>query len=121
MTLTDVHAQEPVSADTVKALSTAGDTVDSVPGSEGPTHTFVAESPQVLERIITAPAAGDFTLVSTAEGEAVQAGQVVGTIDRNSGPVDVISPHSGSLMGVLALPGERVRPQQPLAWLRVLA
>lgn len=99
MTQIDVHAQEPVSWP----------------------HTFVAESPQVLERVITAPAAGAFSLLPTVEGEAVQAGQIVGTIDRNSGQVDVVSPHTGFLMGLLALPGERVRPQQPLAWVRVLA
>lgn len=88
-------------------------------------RTFLAEDPQVLERVVTAPAAGVFTLVPpevvTAEGEIVHAGQVVGTIDRNSGSVNVVCPHTGFLMGLLAYPGERVRPEQPLVWIRVLA
>jgi hypothetical protein len=33
--------------------------------------------------------------------------------------VPVTSPHTGFLMGLLALPGERVRSSQPLAWVRV--
>lgn len=121
MTLTDVHAQEPVSADTAKTLPAPTVTGDPVAGSVSPARKFVAESPQVLERVITAPAAGAFSLLPTAEGQSVEAGQVVGTIDRNSGQMDVVSPHTGFLMGLLALPGERVRPQQPLAWVRVLA
>jgi biotin carboxyl carrier protein len=35
--------------------------------------------------------------------------------------VTVVSPHTGFLMGLLALPGERVRDGQPLAWVRVLS
>lgn len=113
-TETDVHADPP---------ATPAESTLSANESATRSRTFVAESPQVLERIITAPAAGEFTVlppdVVTSEGEVVHAGQVVGTIDRNSGPVDVVSPHTGFLMGLLALPGERVRPQQPLAWVRV--
>jgi biotin carboxyl carrier protein len=37
------------------------------------------------------------------------------------GDVPVTSPHTGFLMGLLALPGERVRADQPLAWVRVLS
>jgi hypothetical protein len=35
------------------------------------------------------------------------------------GSVAVTSAHTGFLMGLLALPGERVRADQPLAWVRV--
>ncbi|HEY3139493.1 MAG TPA: hypothetical protein VGJ86_00090 [Acidimicrobiales bacterium] len=86
-------------------------------------HTL-AEDLYVPERLIPAPAAGVFRLlppeVVTSEGEIVQAGQVMGSIDRNAGAVDVVSPHTGFLMGLLAHPGERVRDGQPLAWVRVL-
>jgi biotin carboxyl carrier protein len=85
---------------------------------------FVAEDPHIPERIIAAPAAGVFVLhppeTVTGEGEIVEAGQVLGTIERNTGSCEVVSPHTGFLMGLLALAGERVRPDQPLAWVRAL-
>jgi biotin carboxyl carrier protein len=59
--------------------------------------------------------------VVTTEGEIVNAGQVVGTIEVTGDDVPVTSPHTGFLMGLLALPGERVRADQPLAWVRVLS
>jgi hypothetical protein len=84
----------------------------------------LAEDLCVPERLIAAPAAGVFRVlppeVVTSEGEIVQSGQVMGSIERNAGAIDVVSPHTGFLMGLLALPGERVRDGQPLAWVRVL-
>jgi biotin carboxyl carrier protein len=84
-----------------------------------------AEELNVPERIIAAPAAGTFALlppdVVTSEGEIVRAGQELGTIERNAGKVPVVSPHTGFLMGLLALPGERVRDGQPVAWVRVIS
>ena len=83
-----------------------------------------AEEVHVPERLIAAPAAGVFRAappdVVTAEGEIVHAGQQVGTIEITGGSVTVTSAHTGFLMGLLALPGERVRADQPLAWVRVL-
>ena len=83
-----------------------------------------AEEVHVLERLIAAPAAGVFRAappdVVTAEGEIVHAGQEMGTIEVTGGSVAVTSAHTGFLMGLLALPGERVRADQPLAWVRVL-
>lgn len=84
-----------------------------------------AEDPQIPERLIAAPVAGVFTVLPpetvTSEGEIVNEGQVMGAIERNAGPVRVVSPHTGFLMGLLALPGEHVRAHQPLAWVRVVA
>ena len=84
----------------------------------------VAEDLHVPERLIPAPAAGVFRAaapdVVTAEGEIVYAGQQMGTIEVTGGAVPVTSPHTGFLMGLLALPGERVRADQPLAWVRIL-
>jgi biotin carboxyl carrier protein len=84
-----------------------------------------AEEVHVPERLIAAPAAGVFHAappeVVTAEGEIVHAGQTVGSIEVTGGTVTVTSAHTGFLMGLLALPGERVRAEQPLAWLRVVA
>jgi biotin carboxyl carrier protein len=88
-------------------------------------HGTLAEDLCVPERLIAAPAAGVFRLlppgVVTSEGEIVRSGQVMGSIERNAGAVDVVSPHTGFLMGLLAHPGERVRDGQPLAWVRVLS
>ncbi|MGH9210608.1 MAG: hypothetical protein ACRD2C_07985 [Acidimicrobiales bacterium] len=88
-------------------------------------HGTLAEDLQVPERLIAAPAAGVFRLlppdVVSSEGEIVQSGQVMGSIERNAGAIDVVSPHTGFLMGLLAHPGERVRDGQPLAWVRVLS
>jgi len=85
----------------------------------------IAEDLDVLERLIAAPAAGVFRAappeVVTAEGEIVHRGQHMGTIEVTDGVVPVTSPHTGFLMGLLALPGERVRADQPLAWVRVVA
>ena len=94
-------------------------------------HGILAEDLQVPERLIAAPAAGVFRLVPTDGdtdldqdedgGQLVQTGQVMGSIERNAGAIEVVSPHTGFLMGLLALPGERVRDGQPLAWVRVIA
>ena len=84
-----------------------------------------AEEVHVPERLIAAPAAGVFRAappeVVTTEGEIVHAGQVVGAIEVTGGEITVTSAHTGFLMGLLALPGERVRAEQPLAWVRVVA
>jgi biotin carboxyl carrier protein len=84
-----------------------------------------AEEVHVPERLIAAPAAGVFRAsapeVVTAEGEIVHAGQIVGAIEVTGGSVTVTSAHTGFLMGLLALPGERVRADQPLAWVRVVS
>ena len=87
--------------------------------------TICAEEVHVPERLIAAPTAGVFQAappeIVTAEGEIVQAGQVVGSIQITDGTVSVTSAHTGFLMGLLAMPGERVRADQPLAWVRVVA
>jgi biotin carboxyl carrier protein len=76
----------------------------------------------VLERVVVSPAAGTFTALPpqtvTTEGEIVLRGQSVGTVHGPGGAVDVESPFAGFLMGILALPGERVREGEPVAWLR---
>jgi biotin carboxyl carrier protein len=79
-----------------------------------------AEHVDVPERLIVAPAAGVFRPQASvaAAGGTVEAGQTLGAIARIEGEVDVVSPHTGRLMGFLVLPGERVRDSQPLAWAR---
>ena len=44
--------------------------------------------------------------------------QLVGLIDGPGGAVSIESPFTGFLMGILAVPGERVCEGEPVAWLR---
>ena len=78
----------------------------------------------VPERVIVAPALGVFQPLApevvTAEGEIVSEGQSVGTVTVGGEDVPVRSAFHGFLMGMLAVPGERVREGQPVAWLRTL-
>ena len=79
----------------------------------------------VLERVVISPATGTFTALPpgtvTTEGEIVMRGQAVGTVEGPGGPITVESPFTGFLMGIIALPGERVRQGEPVAWLRATA
>jgi biotin carboxyl carrier protein len=94
----------------------------------------------VSERLVISPCAGIFQLapgqaapgqVSPEEtvkgagasttavpalpsGTPVEIGELVGLVSGT----EVRSPFAGELMGVLAHPGERVQPGQPIAWLR---
>ena len=76
----------------------------------------------VLERVIVSPVTGRFTALPpetvTTEGEIVLRGQAIGLVDGPAGAVSVESPFTGFLMGLLALPGERIREGEPVAWLR---
>jgi [acyl-carrier-protein] S-malonyltransferase len=67
------------------------------------------------ERMVVSPSAGVFTPHATAEtGLTVNRGDVLGTVSEQ----EVRSPFAGTIMGVLALDGERVTQAQPIAWLR---
>lgn len=72
-------------------------------------------------RLVLSPAAGSFRPLPpstiTAEGEIVTAGQAVGLIENTGGTEEILSRFTGFLMGVFALPGERIRVGQPIAWL----
>jgi [acyl-carrier-protein] S-malonyltransferase len=69
----------------------------------------------VSERMVISPCAGIFEPVEVvAEGELIEVGALIGRIGRE----EVRSPFRGSLMGMLAFPGERVQTGQPVAWLR---
>ncbi|HEX2049211.1 MAG TPA: biotin/lipoyl-containing protein [Actinomycetota bacterium] len=73
------------------------------------------------ERIVVAPARGRYVplddATAPAPGEWVEAGDVVGEIASERGPVPVRSPFSGWLMGVLALRGQPVAVGDALMWI----
>jgi [acyl-carrier-protein] S-malonyltransferase len=87
---------------------------------EGALHSHHAgERLYLSERIIVSPCAGLFDLTPPADelgplGRHIEVGDLVGLVSG----AEVRSPFAGELMGVLAHPGERVQPGQPLAWLR---
>jgi [acyl-carrier-protein] S-malonyltransferase len=67
------------------------------------------------ERVIVSPAAGVFRPHSElTPGSRLAAGEIVGMV----GQEEVRSPFAGTVVGVLAIEGERVTPSQPIAWLR---
>jgi biotin carboxyl carrier protein len=73
----------------------------------------------VPERMIVAPGVGVFSPNAIDEGSRIERGDVVGELVGPGTRVPVRSPFEGTVMGMLAHPGERVREGQPIAWLRV--
>ena len=99
-------------------------------------RTEVRDHDQLAGRLVVSPAAGPFQPVDdlahtapnlaavTANGEVAAAsprrinvGDLVGWV----GDVEVRSAFAGALGGLLVIPGERVMPSQPVAWLNVSA
>jgi biotin carboxyl carrier protein len=80
-----------------------------------------ADQVDMVERLIIAPAAGvffpAFTDVSAENPGMVAIGDEIGMLVQAGEKHLVTSPFTGSLLGMLAQPGERVRQHQPLAWL----
>lgn len=67
------------------------------------------------ERLVVSPSAGVFTpSADCAPGTRISVGHVLGSV----GSREVVSSFSGEVIGVLAVSGERVKPSQPIAWLR---
>lgn len=76
----------------------------------------------VSERMIVAPGTGVFRpgdLAVALEGALVEIGSEVGVLEGPGTRLAVRSPFRGVMVGMLALPGERLREGQPVAWLRV--
>jgi [acyl-carrier-protein] S-malonyltransferase len=81
------------------------------------------ERMHVPERLVVAPSAGVFQPLDaeplTADGLAVTCGQSIGVIESSGTSTPVCSPFAGSLVGMLAESGQRLRAGQPVAWLRI--
>jgi len=110
---------------TAISVATPGDLDTLVEAISGDSllHTYAAshhgEHLYVSERMVISPCAGVFrptnaSAAAAAEGEPIEVGTILGLV----GGTEVRSPFAGWLMGMLALPGERVQTGQPVAWLR---
>lgn len=109
-TIPGVRAISASTPDEVDALleTIGGGTNPHLAGHEGE-HLFATE------RLVVSPAAGVFTPdPAIGPGETIQAGAIVGRV----GDHEVRSPFGGSVMGLIAVDGERVTVSQPIAWLR---
>jgi len=73
------------------------------------------ENLYVTERLIVSPCAGIFTLsAGVGDGQQVNVGDVIGHVAGE----EVRSAFAGTVMGIMAVEGERVTARQPVAWLR---
>jgi biotin carboxyl carrier protein len=83
----------------------------------------VGETLSVSERVIVAPTVGVFHRLDGAGrmngGDTVDRGDVIGMVRSLGASTPVQSPFEGTLVAIVAFEGERVRPGQALAWLRV--
>jgi biotin carboxyl carrier protein len=90
---------------------------------DGAIQLPVGETLSVTERIIVAPAVGVFHRLDgegrTEDGDLIDRGHVVGNVQSLGTSTPVRSPFEGLLVAMLALDGERVRPGQPVAWVRL--
>lgn len=74
------------------------------------------ETLYAVERLVISPGNGVFEpVIDLTDGQTIKQGQIIGKV----GEIEVKSPFSGNLQGLLALQGEKVNASQPLAWLRI--
>lgn len=99
-------------------MSTPDDLDRLLTALAAPPETVVVHEGEHLfatERMVVSPAAGVFSPVpELAPGLTLAPGTVLGHVGEH----EVRSPFSGTLIGVLAVDGERVTASQPIAWLR---
>lgn len=84
-----------------------------------PAVDLAGEHTAVPERMIVAPSVGLFRPVGIETGAIVEVGDVIGVVEGPGTQDPVRSAFAGTVMGVLAHPGERLRLGQPVAWMRV--
>ncbi|MDQ1499926.1 MAG: hypothetical protein QOI86_3266, partial [Actinomycetota bacterium] len=82
----------------------------------------LGETLSVPERVIVAPTMGIFRRLDgdrqMKDGETVNRGDLIGIVQSLGASTPIQSPFTGQLVAILAFEGERVRPGQPVAWLR---
>jgi biotin carboxyl carrier protein len=84
----------------------------------------VGETLSVPERVIVTPAPGIFRRLDGGgrmnDGDTVSRGDVIGVVQSLGVSTPIQSPFAGSLVAILASDGERLRPGQAVAWVRVV-
>lgn len=95
----------------------------SSPPPETPAAPPPGEILSIPERLIVAPSIGLFRdrrdRPRPVHGDAVKEGDLIGEVRSLGVSTPIRSPFAGHLVAVLAVEGERVRPGQPIAWVRV--
>jgi len=102
--------------------SSPDQSLDSQPRHEATQQLHGAHAGETLavpERMIVAPVVGIFRSHGVADGVELNAGDEIGVVEGPGTSCPILSPFCGTLMGMLAHPGERLRSGQPIAWLRV--
>ncbi len=111
-------AKRTISGARVISIATPDDLdklLETVHGDAEPAGLHEGEHLFATERVVVSPAAGVFEPDPSLEpGLVLESGQRVGRV----GDQDVRSAFQGAVIGVLAVPGERVTVSQPIAWLR---
>lgn len=108
-----LSVQSPLDVDML--LTTLADTAKVNPVSGPLPADGHGEGLYITERLVVSPAAGLFTPnPDLAENSYLNVGDVVGWVSDE----EVRSPFAGTVMGVMALEGERVTARQPITWLR---
>ena len=103
-------------------------TVDAVPSAEAPAAVSVVSTPtaEEIELVtITAPVVGVYHLATRGfahgqpqDGDALQAGQVIGIIELMHVPYDMVSPVSGVIEEIFIEDGAGVEYAQPVMSIR---
>jgi [acyl-carrier-protein] S-malonyltransferase len=114
--VTAIAVASPADLDTLVEAVAGATALQNFAASHHGEHLYVSE------RMVISPCAGVFTPAGAAvgvdtapvEGSSIDVGALIGRVAGQ----EVRSPFRGRLMGMLALPGERVQTGQPVAWLR---
>lgn len=89
---------------------------------EAAVNAPVGETLSVSARVIVSPTTGVFHRLAGSghmqDGDMVRRGDVIGVTRSLGRSTPIKSPFAGFLMAVVAVDGERLRPGQPVAWLR---
>jgi acetyl-CoA carboxylase biotin carboxyl carrier protein len=87
-------------------------------------HPPAGETLCISERVVVAPSVGIFRRLDgearVKDGDTINRGDVIGIVQSLGVCIAIQSPFVGRLVEILASDGERLRPGQPVAWLRVV-
>ena len=83
-----------------------------------PRAAYAGEELVIPERLVVAPATGVFR-GDALVGTELERGAQVGILESSGERHPVVSPFSGHIVRIVAHDGDRLRPGEPVAWLRV--